>query len=140
MKQKDVLKESKLEKMAKPGKRINLDLSNVTMSKLDGLEFKILNKHWKVMVDESTGKKWCDFTNTKNKMIKHTCKFLHKMKSKGIPVLVIQLDPAGENLKLEKRASSVDWMPLQPLEFKFTSRATPQHDNLADLAFPYLAG
>ena len=65
---------------------------------------------------------------------------MHKIKSRGIPVLFIWLDPAGENLKLEKRASSVDWTPLQPLEFEFTSRDTPQHNNLAELAFPYLAG
>ena len=29
---------------------------------------------------------------------------------------------------------------LQPLDFKFTSRDTPQHNSLAELAFPYLAG
>ena len=62
------------------------------------------------------------------------------MNSQGIPILVIQLDPAGENLKLEKRAWSVKWTPLQPLEFEFTSQDTPQHNNLAELAFLYLAG
>ena len=29
---------------------------------------------------------------------------------------------------------------MQPLEFEFTSRDTPQHNNLAELAFLYLAG
>jgi hypothetical protein len=29
---------------------------------------------------------------------------------------------------------------LQPLDFEFTSRDTPQHNSLAELAFPYLAG
>ncbi len=34
----------------------------------------------------------------------------------------------------------MDWKPIQPVEFKFTSRDTPQHNNLAELAFPYLTG
>ena len=29
---------------------------------------------------------------------------------------------------------------MQPLEFEFTSYDTPQHNNLAELAFLYLAG
>ena len=73
------------------------------------------------MVDEATRKKWSDLPGTKSGMIEWTCEFLHKMNSKGIPVLIIGLDPAGENLKLEKRTSDVDWMPMQPLEFEFTS-------------------
>jgi len=34
----------------------------------------------------------------------------------------------------------VSYAPLQPVNFEFTSRDTPQHNNLAELAFPYLAG
>ena len=109
----------------KPGERIYLDLSKVVVSKLDGSESGILNKDWKIMVDEATGKKWCYFTENKSEMVESTCKLLHKMKSKGIPIKCIQLYQAGENLKLEKRASSVDWTHLQPLEFEFTSQDTP---------------
>ena len=54
------------------------------------------------MVNEATGKKWCNFMKTKSGMIERTCKFFNKKKSKGIPVKCICLDPAGENLKLEK--------------------------------------
>jgi hypothetical protein len=32
------------------------------------------------------------------------------------------------------------WAALQPLDFEFTSGDTPQHNSLAELAFPYLAG
>ena len=46
----------------------------------------------------------------------------------------------GENQKLAKHAGSSDWARLQPIDFEFTSRDTPQHNNLAELAFPYLAG
>ena len=73
-------------------------------------------------------------------MVEHTCEFLHLMKAKGLPVAKLRLDPGGENLALEKRAKSADWKPLQLLEFEFTSQDTPQHNNLAELAFPYLAG
>ena len=29
---------------------------------------------------------------------------------------------------------------MQPLDFKFTSHDTPQHNSLAESAFPYIAG
>jgi hypothetical protein len=50
------------------------------------------------------------------------------------------MDPAGENLALEKRVQSVDWQALQPIKVELTSRETLQHNNLAELAFPYLGG
>ena len=46
---------------------------------------------------------WSNFTDIKSGMVKWTCEFLHKMKSKEIPVLVIHLDPAGKIFKLEKQ-------------------------------------
>jgi hypothetical protein len=73
-------------------------------------------------------------------MVKRTCKHLNKLKSRGISVRYIRLDPTGENLKLLKRAGSSDWAILQPIDIEFTSRDTPQHNSLAELAFPYLAG
>ena len=52
----------------------------------------------------------------------------------------VRLDPAGENVKLEKQAKSTDWAILQPINFEYTSRDTPQHNCLAELSFPNLAG
>ena len=139
-KQKNISKTSTSEKADKPGGRVFLDLSKVTVSKLDGSEFELNRKWWKIIVDQATGKKWSDFTDTKSGMVENTCEFMHKMKTRGMAIKIIRLDPAGENHKLEKRAGSVDWKPIQPVEFEFTSRDTPQHNNLAELAFPYLAG
>ncbi len=34
----------------------------------------------------------------------------------------------------------MDWQSLQPVSFEFTSRDTPQHNSLAELSFPYIAG
>ena len=73
------------------------------------------------MVNKATEKKWSNFIDMKSGMVEWTCEFLHKMKSWGISVSVIQLNPARENLKLEKQASIVDCTPLQLLEFEFTS-------------------
>lgn len=50
------------------------------------------------------------------------------------------MDPACENPKLAKRAGNSEWAAFQPLDFKFTSRDTPKHNSLAELAFPYLTG
>ena len=60
------------------------------------------------------------------------------MKEKGMAIKVIQLDPAGENAKLEIRSKSADWKLAT--EYEFTSRDTLQHNNLAELVFPYLTG
>ena len=97
-------------------------------------------KHWKIIVDEKTGKKWSEFSETKIGMVEPTCEWLNKMKTRKIPVKVIRLDPGGENVKLEKRCSTQEWQNIQPIEFEFTSRDTPQHNSLAEVAFPYLAG
>jgi hypothetical protein len=92
------------------------------------------------MVDEATGKKWSSFHDSKTGMVESACELLNVLKSKGLPVTKIRLDPAGENVKLEKRAKSSDWAILQPIDFEFTSRDTSQHNCLAELAFPNLAG
>ena len=69
--------------------------------------------NWKVIVYEATGKKWSDFTITKSEMVERTCKHLNKLKSRGISIRYIQLDPAGENLKLSERAGRSNWAILQ---------------------------
>ena len=68
------------------------------------------------------------------------CECLHQMKTRGNVIKIIRLDPAGENHKLEKRCATADWKELQPIEFEFTSQDTPQHNDLAELAFLYLSG
>ena len=73
-------------------------------------------------------------------MVEHTCEFMHKMQQKGIPISIICLDPAGKNKELENQVGCVAWAPLQPVDFEVTSQDTPQHNNFAELAFPYLAG
>ena len=139
-KQKNVVKESTTPKSTIPGWRVYLDLSKVTVSKSDGSEFEIQQKWWKTIVDEAMGKKWCDFTETKKAMVGHTCKWMNKMKQRGKAILKIRMDPAGENEALEKRIRNVDWASLQPCDCEFTSRDTPQHNNLAELCFPFIAG
>ena len=88
-------------------------------------------------MNEATGKKWSNFTPTKKGMVELTCEFMHKMKH---PISVIWLDPAGENKELENHTGCVPWATLQSVDFEFTSFETPQHNNLAELSFPYTAG
>ena len=89
---------------------------------------------WKVLFCEATGKKWSNFTVMKSEMVERAC-----AKSQNIPVNYICLDSASKNQKLAKHAASSDWAVLHPLDFEFTSQDTPQHNSLAELAFPYLA-
>jgi hypothetical protein len=73
-----VCKESIAPKADVPGQRVYLDLSKVTVSKSDDTEFEFTNKWWKVVMDEATGKRWCDCTPTKKRMVECTCEFMHK--------------------------------------------------------------
>ena len=139
-KQKNVRKESAAKKATVPGHRLYLDLSKVT-GKLDTPANVTINQdNWKVLVCKATGKKWSDFTQMKSDMVKRTCEHLHKLKSRNIPVQYVRFDPSGKKQKLPKRVASSNWAVLQPLDFEFTSHDTPQHNSLAELAFPYLAG
>ena len=88
-KHKNVCKDSRAEKAAKPGERIYLDFLKVTVGKGDGTDFDINQKHWKIMVEECTGKKWCDFTMIKMGMVEHTCGFLNMMKTHGVLIKCI---------------------------------------------------
>ena len=115
-----------------------LDLPKVTVSRSDGSNFELKKKWWKIMVDQATGKKWSKSTDTKSGMVESTCEWMYKRKERGMAIKVIRLNPAGDNVKLEIRSKSADWKLAT--EYEFTSRETPQHNNLAKLAFPYLAG
>ena len=44
-------------KAEKPGERVYLDLSKVTVAGEKG-EVELKKKHWKIIVDKKTGKKW----------------------------------------------------------------------------------
>ena len=128
------------EKATVPRHCLYLDLLKVTLKSRKSEYVSINQDNWKVMVCEATGKKWSNFTMTKSDMVERTCEHLNKLKSRNIPVRNIRLDPAGENHKLAKRTGSSDWAILQPLDFEFTSWDTPEHNSLAELTFPYLAG
>ena len=42
------------------------------------------------------------FSETKDAMVEPTCELFHQLKSRGIAVKFVRLDPGGENIKLEK--------------------------------------
>ena len=75
-----------------------LDLLKVTVAGNNGVKERN-RKHWKLVMDEYTGKKWSEFSETKSGMVKPTCKWLNKMKDRGIPIKCIHMDPGGENIK-----------------------------------------
>ncbi len=75
-----------------------------------------------------------------NKKVMVECSFelMHKMKQKGIPISII--DWAQLVKKYRNWVGCVAWGPFHPVDFEFTSQDAPQHNYLAELAFPYLAG
>ena len=46
-------------------------------------------KHWKIIVDEKTGKEWSKFSETKIWMVEPTCQWLNEMKTRGIPIKAV---------------------------------------------------
>jgi hypothetical protein len=101
-KQKNVSKEETTEKSKKPCEQAYLDLFKITVPHSNGTESTINKKNWRRMVDEATGKKWSSFHDSKSGMVEPTCELLNVLKSKGLPVRKICLDPVGENVNMEK--------------------------------------
>ena len=81
---------------------------------------------------QAKGKKWSDFAVTKSDMVKRTCEHVHKLKTHGKLVRYIRLNLAGENHKLSKCTESSVGAVLQPIDFEFVSRDTPQHNSLGE--------
>ncbi len=96
-KQKNISKTSTLTKAENPGGRVFLDLPKVTVSRLDISDFELKRKWWKITVDQASGEKWSNFIDTKSGMVENTCEFIHKIKTRGMAIKIIRLDPAGEN-------------------------------------------
>ena len=109
--QKNLSKSSNTPKATELGGRVFLDLSKVTVSRSDGSDFELKKKWCKIMVDQATGEKWSKFTDTKSGMVEPTCKWMHRMKEKGMTIKVVQLDSAGEMsiLKHELRVQTGNW-------------------------------
>jgi hypothetical protein len=95
-KQKNICKESVAQKTNVPGHMLYIELLKVGVKSRISKNVTINHDNWKVIVCKVTGKKWSDFTVTKSGMVKRTCDHLHKLKTCGIPVQYVLLDPAGE--------------------------------------------
>ncbi len=101
------------------GHCLYLDLSKVTV-KSDTPESMTINcDNWKILVFETIGKKWSDFTQTTSDMVERTCEHLNKLKPMNITVRYIRLDPSGKNQKLAKHVACSNWAKLQALDFEF---------------------
>jgi Reverse transcriptase (RNA-dependent DNA polymerase)/Zinc knuckle len=93
--------------------------------------------NWAILVHGKTGLKFSNFYAAKNDMVEPTLERFSKWKQCGIPVNVVRLDNAGENILLKNRAASVDWK--LSIEFEFTARNTPQQNSIAETAFYTIA-
>ena len=114
--------------------RVYLDISSVKKKKGFPMPTK---PHWRIIVDEHTGKKHSHFFPTKDAMVEPTCELLYGWADAGKPVKAIRMDNAGENKLLAKRLKSSDWK-LNPA-IEYTARNTPQHNHLAEVGFSTLA-
>jgi hypothetical protein len=105
-KQKSVPKKSEHVQAVKPGERIYLDISSIKGEK-EGPKVNP-KRHWCIMVDEATNLKFSDFYQTKDGMVEPTLTKWAKWQGIGFDESNVRLDNAGENKKLQKRATSCD--------------------------------
>lgn len=116
---------------------IYTDIATLYRKLPDGNKKKISNGVWSIKVDEKTGLKFLDFTETKDAMVEPTLEKFNKWKQAGMPVENVRLDNAGENKKMKARSESADWK--MNINWEFTARNTPQQNHLAELGFTTLA-
>jgi hypothetical protein len=88
------------------------------------------------MVDECTNFKITHFFKTKDKMVEPTCELIKQLKDKNLEIQFLRMDNAGGNQLLEARCKSKYWQ--FGIEFEYTSRATPQHNHMAELGLATL--
>jgi hypothetical protein len=115
--------------------RLFLDIGSIKQPKTILTEVTWWN--CRIMVDEKTQLKFVDFFEAKNDMIEPTCVQLKKWEQAKKKVDVIRLENGGENVKLEKRASSKDWQ--LGIKFEYTVQDTPQQNNLAEIRLTVVA-
>jgi hypothetical protein len=89
--------------------------------------------NWAMLVHGKTGLKFSNFYAAKNDMVEPMLERFSRWKQSGIPVNVVHLDNAGENILLKNRAASVAWK--LSIEFEFTAWNTPQQNSIAETAF-----
>ena len=74
-------------KATKPDERVLLDFPKVVAG--DNGADELNRKHWKLIVNKYTGKKWSEFSESKSVMVEPTCKWLNKMKARGMPIKTV---------------------------------------------------
>ena len=120
--------EKETKKATSPNERIYADLT--TVKKAEGKE--ALYPHMWLLVDEYSGTKFVKCFKTKIGMVEPTCQLFSQWRERGKPVKYLRMDNGGENQKLEARLKSADWK-LHPV-IEYTTRDTPQHNHLAEVA------
>ena len=139
-KQRAVAKVSTRERSTTPGERISLDLTTISVKRADGSTGSPNRKNWIVLTDEATNKRFSFYSATKSGAVEIVCRALNKLRAIDRRVRYIRMDPGGENFKLEKALEGADWQSLQPIDFEYTARDTPQQNSRAEVSFPALAG
>jgi hypothetical protein len=98
-KQKDIktTKEEPSKKATEVNGRVYLDISSIKEKDLETLTLEQIpsRNHWRMVVDELTGKKFSGFYKAKNEMIEPTCELFNQWKDQGKPVIILRMDNAG---------------------------------------------
>ena len=92
--------------------------------------------NWLIIADELSKLKFSTFYQTKKGMIKPTCSFFNKIKSRENRECLLEFircDNAGKNQALNQHINRASYK--LNLEFKCTKRATPQQNSLAETSF-----
>lgn len=127
--QKNVRKEA-LNKAMKKGERVYVDGSSMKKESKGGAKF------WYLFVDEFTGYKDSVFVAAKSQLAKAEADLRERWKNKGIDVMNIRCDDAGENKKFKEEIVKRNLK----INFEYTGADTPQHNGVVERAFATLIG
>jgi hypothetical protein len=83
--------------------RVFLDIATVK-SPLDGL--RVTKPNWRIIVNKQIRINFSSFFDTKNDMVKLTCKQFQRWKDAGKKVRFLRMDNSGENKSVQQRCES----------------------------------
>ena len=130
-KQKAVPQVTQGEPLKQGERRMFLDLASVKKKKGQPNVYK---SHWRMMIDEKSGRKYSQFFKKKSEMVEPTCVMLKALADSGKAMTHLRMDNAGENKSLQERCTSADWQ-LSIAKHEYTARDTPQQNSPVEVGF-----
>jgi hypothetical protein len=112
-------KNTEHEKAVEPGGCIFTDITSISKPTNDSKALFVSKPHMRILVDEATNIRFVWWFETQDGMVDPTCATLYQWSTKGMKMLFIWCDGAGENHSLKDTLHSSQWK--MPIAFEYTA-------------------